>query len=165
MGRDKAELTIDGTSLLGFMRTKLSSGGLHPVYISHADHISDIYPDKGPLSGLHAVLCQAPLGSHIIFVPVDMPMIPEDALREIARAPKTLKIVRLGPCPLPVRICADHNVCDQLERRLQTAEDLSLKGFQADMNCAEIPIKPEWESGLSSLNTPKDWQSFKAAQK
>ena len=80
MGRDKAALPFGGTTLLGFQVQKLRFLGMEDIMISGTEQqipgtrpIPDVYPHKGPLSGIHACL-------------VDTPLIPLEALRELMTA-------------------------------------------------------------------------------
>ena len=66
MGRDKAALPFDGTTLLDFQVGKLRALGVKDIMISGSEQkipgarpISDVYPRKGPLSGIHACLAAA----------------------------------------------------------------------------------------------------------
>ena len=82
MKTDKAELELSGKSFVQFLTDRLISLGMTDIMISgykgsvsRTRYIPDIYPGKGPLSGIHAGLYAA-LGQKVLFVPVDAPLIP-----------------------------------------------------------------------------------------
>ena len=92
MGRDKAALPFGGTTLLDFQVQKLHSLGIEDIMISCSVQeipgtrsIPDVYPHKGPLSGIHACLAEA-RGGAVLFLSVDTPLIPLEALRELLTA-------------------------------------------------------------------------------
>ena len=92
MGRDKAALPFGGTTLLDFQVGKLRMLGIEDIMISGSErqipgtrHISDIYPRKGPLGGIHACLAGAE-GAAVLFLGVDTPLIPPEALQALLSA-------------------------------------------------------------------------------
>ena len=89
MGCDKASLPFLGSSLLEFQLDKARLLGCRDILISgaHSDAegakiIPDIFPDRGPLSGLHACL-QAAAHPRCIVLGVDMPLLPACELRSL----------------------------------------------------------------------------------
>ena len=92
MGRDKAALPFDGTTLLDFQVEKLRALGIKDIMISGSERqipgtrpISDVYPRKGPLGGIHACLAGAK-GTAVLFLGVDTPLIPPQALQALLSA-------------------------------------------------------------------------------
>lgn len=92
MGRDKAALPFDGTTLLDFQVGKLRALGIEDIMISGSEQqipgtrpIPDVYPRKGPLSGIHACLSAAK-GSAVLFLGVDTPLIPPKVLQTLLSA-------------------------------------------------------------------------------
>ena len=92
MGRDKASLPFGGTTMLDFQVRKLHALGIEDIMISGSKqeipgtrHISDVYPRKGPLGGIHACLVEAK-GSAVLFLGVDTPLIPPEALQALLSA-------------------------------------------------------------------------------
>jgi len=91
MGRDKASLPFFGTSLLEFQLDKARLLGCSDVLVSgsrldieNARIIPDVFPDRGPLGGLHACL-EAAAHSRCIVLGVDMPLLPVCELRALLR--------------------------------------------------------------------------------
>lgn len=86
MGRDKASLPFGDGTLLTHQTRKLQSLGIEEVLISGtADGIPDVYPHRGPLSGIHACLLQAKHDA-VLFLSVDAPLVPEEALLPLIEA-------------------------------------------------------------------------------
>jgi len=92
MGRDKAALPFGGTTLLAFQVNKLRALGIEDIMISGSEQqipgtrpIPDVYPHRGPLSGIHACLAEAK-GDAVLFLGVDTPLIPPEALQALLSA-------------------------------------------------------------------------------
>lgn len=85
MGRDKAFITVRGRTLLQRQVDKLRAAGIEDIMISDREseklgrYVPDIYPDFGPLGGLHACLKSAK-GDACVVISVDTPMVPTFAL-------------------------------------------------------------------------------------
>lgn len=89
MGRDKAELPFLGTSLLELQLDKARMLGVDDILVSGfgisaegARIIPDVYPQRGPLGGLHACLSAAKHAQCMV-LGVDMPLIPASLPREL----------------------------------------------------------------------------------
>lgn len=82
MGRDKAGLLLEGKPFLAHMLEKGRSLGIEKCYISgcpwddpQAVTVWDLYPDRGPLGGLHACM-KAMDTPYCLVLPVDAPTLP-----------------------------------------------------------------------------------------
>ncbi|MGH9522682.1 MAG: molybdenum cofactor guanylyltransferase [Terriglobales bacterium] len=85
MGRDKAALTLNGRMLLTIMHElawsvteRVRTCGPRDRF--GADAIEDIYPDCGPLGGIHAALAASETELNVILA-VDIPFVRPDFLR------------------------------------------------------------------------------------
>ena len=91
MGRDKAFITVRGRTLLQRQVEKLRAAGIEDIMISGHESeklgrfVPDIYPDLGPLGGLHACLKSAK-GEACVVISVDTPLIPTFALNLLVGA-------------------------------------------------------------------------------
>lgn len=86
MGRDKASLPFGDGTLLTHQIQKLKKLGVDEVLISGtADGIPDVYPHRGPLSGIHACLKQAKHDA-VLFLSVDVPLLPAETLLALIEA-------------------------------------------------------------------------------
>lgn len=89
MGRCKAELPFGDTTLIGHCVSKLRSLGIEDIIISGyekpvegARFAADVYAQKGPLGGIHAVLGAARY-EHCLVLAVDTPLVPCETLAEL----------------------------------------------------------------------------------
>ena len=92
MGKDKAELDFRGHTLLEHQAEKLRSLGITDILISGYENarggtrfVPDVYPHRGPMSGIHAGLCAAQ-NDHALVLAVDTPLVPKALLLELIEA-------------------------------------------------------------------------------
>ena len=130
MGRDKAALPFDGTTLLAFQVEKLRALGIKDIMISGSERqipgtrpISDVYPRKGPLGGIHACLAAAK-GAAVLFLGVDTPLIPPEALQTLLSAHENgVTLLQHGNRAEPlfgVYDCALAPLCEEILRTEHT---------------------------------------------
>ena len=130
MGRDKASLPFDGTTLLAFQVEKLRAFGIEDIMISGSEQqipgtrpIPDVNPRKGPLGGIHACLAAAK-GSAVLFLGVDTPLIPLKALRTLLLAHENgVTLLQHGNRTEPlfgVYDCALAPLCEEILRTEHT---------------------------------------------
>ena len=89
MGTSKAELMYEGKTFLQHMLEKARQLGIEKCYISgYASHredvqtVWDIYPERGPLSGIHA--CMKTIETpYCLILPVDAPKLPVEILEAL----------------------------------------------------------------------------------
>lgn len=89
MGTDKAALLYEGKSFLEHMLDKARFLGIDRFYLSgcaspreNVRSVWDIYPDRGPLGGLHASM-KAMDTPYCLVLPVDAPKLPAEILEEL----------------------------------------------------------------------------------
>ncbi|MGA7217292.1 MAG: molybdenum cofactor guanylyltransferase [Candidatus Sulfotelmatobacter sp.] len=87
MGRDKAFLDYDGVTLLAHalevvqsVVTDVRIVGSREKFAVFAPVVEDIFPDCGPLGGIHAALRASPT-ELIVIIAVDMPFVSESFLK------------------------------------------------------------------------------------
>ena len=91
MGRPKAELLFRGKTLLSWQVDRLLEMEFKDLMVignyqcPGARCIGDIVPGCGPLGGIYTALCSAGNPACLI-IPVDMPLVPEDTLLEMAES-------------------------------------------------------------------------------
>lgn len=91
MGTSKAELMFEGKTFLQHMLDKAHAVGIENCYISgytsrqeNVQTVWDIYPDRGPLSGIHATM-RTMTTPYCLVLPVDAPKLPVDILEGLLR--------------------------------------------------------------------------------
>ena len=119
------------------------------------DTLTDIYPHKGPLSGIHSALRVSK--NDLICVPVDMPLLDENMLMELVNIGlKTAMIAHYQNQVLPVFIPNTFNSNQYLERVLSSNTNTSLKHFLSHIGCVQIKTKNPRH--LINVNTPEQWE-------
>ena len=91
MGTSKAELLFEGKTFLQHMLDKAHAVGVENCYISgytsrqeHVQTVWDVYPDRGPLSGIHATM-RTMTTPYCLVLPVDAPKLPVEILEGLLR--------------------------------------------------------------------------------
>jgi molybdopterin-guanine dinucleotide biosynthesis protein A len=89
MGQKKAELYIGDRTFIDTIIEKLKELGIEEIIISGYKYksseyiyVKDVYPDKGPLAGIHAGLCKS-TNEKALVVSEDAPLIPLDFIRQL----------------------------------------------------------------------------------
>ena len=169
MGCRKAELLIDGVSMLD--RTRAALGGFEEVFLSVGEYtpegcdakcIRDVFPDCGPLAGIHAALSASGYDA-LFFVPCDLPNF-------------TAELPRLMCAQLPpdadAFVCRDstgwvHPLCGiyrrsilpQLEAALRAGR-CSVMRFLETLNCSLFDTAPYLpDSVFLNMNSPDVYRS------
>ncbi|GAA0859259.1 molybdenum cofactor guanylyltransferase [Aliiglaciecola litoralis] len=161
MGTDKALLEIAQQSMLERAVQVLKQTTVTKVEISrngrNKDYISDILPNKGPLSGIHSVAMRFPY-SDLIVLPVDLPLISVSAIQSLIDTGMTeCRNVRFANHNLPLYV---HN-----SARFRQAIDYTLRctqSFSVERLCEHFPlteIAVTEPSQLLNTNTPEQWHS------
>jgi len=91
MGTSKAELLYEGKTFLQHMLDKAHALGIEKCYISgytsqqeDVQTVWDLYPDRGPLSGIHATM-RTMTTPYCLVLPVDAPKLPVEILNGLLR--------------------------------------------------------------------------------
>jgi len=91
MGRNKAELIYQGKTFLEQMLSKAKTLGIEQIYISGYPEkredvrvVWDVYPQRGPLGGLHACM-KVMTTPYCLVLPVDAPQLPVSVLEGLLR--------------------------------------------------------------------------------
>ena len=161
MGRDKAWLPFGGTTLLGFQVGKLRALGIEDIMISGSEQalpgtrsVPDVYPHRGPLSGIHACLTAAK-GRAVLFLGVDTPLIPLETLRELLSSHENgVTLLRHGERTEPligVYDCTLAPLCEEILRTEHTGVWQLLNRTATKL----LPFDGD-ETVFLNANTPED---------
>ncbi|MBO5556395.1 MAG: molybdenum cofactor guanylyltransferase [Oscillospiraceae bacterium] len=126
MGRNKAELVFHGKPLLQHQVDTVRRLGIDDIVVAGyptppagARFVPDLYPHRGPLSGIHAGLL-AIRESRAILLPVDAPLIPLSLLRELLLSHRRgATVVAVGEQLEPLIGIYDRFLADDCEALLQ----------------------------------------------
>lgn len=162
MGQDKAALRLGGKTLLQHTVDKLRAVGIEEILVSGWQscpegtvYVSDIYPHRGPLSGIHAGLLAAS-NSCALILPVDMPLLSEKTLHALIAAQGAAAVTILEEEPLPGVF--DKAVAPICETLLQ-GKNYSLHRLLEASGTLSIP-DPEAAELRRNCNTPEDFREI-----
>ncbi len=167
MGQDKALLTWCGKPLYLHMVSILQAAGVSQVFVNgphpYPNSVQDIYPGRGPLSGVHGALNQCRSGT-LLVVPVDMPLLqPADLTRLVSKGDGQHPLQYEGyslPLLLPVtdqaRLAAEQAITSDNRR------NYALWRMMEKLNGQTLPAPQGNRETFSNTNTPKEWQDCEA---
>lgn len=174
MGRDKAHLPYGEKRLVDHMVRLLGAHGCVPVLISgkmdgyHC--IEDRIASVGPLGGIHAVAemaVQQGQPQAWLFVPVDMPLLPDKLLRRLTTCACEYNMD--GACftgrPLPLFLRLHERVRAALHgaaENMKSGKDMSVRQFLAGLRICQKDFSDAEAALLANANTPEEWQRIKA---
>ena len=165
MGNDKAALPVAGMTMLVQQVRKLRALGIGDIMISGSKQeiagtrfVPDIYPHRGPLSGIHACLAAAKR-EVVLFLGVDTPLIPTEALQLLISAHEgNVTLLRSGEQAEPLIGIYDRALAPLCEAILQGEHT----GVWQLLN--RTTVKTVAFSGdpalLLNVNTPEDYSQL-----
>ena len=161
MGRDKAALPFGSGTLLTHQAEKLRSLGVDEVLISGTEQgIPDVYPHRGPLSGIHAGLLAAKHDA-VLVLGVDVPLVPSETLLALIEA-HTGGVTLLGHGGKlePLIAVYDRSLAGECEAILRTEHTSVRRLLDA------APVKTVTYTGaealLTNCNTPETYRELLA---
>ena len=163
MGRDKATLMLGDRSMLEHQVQKLMHLGIQDVMLSGAGQtlpgcrtVEDIYPHRGPLSGVHACLAAARQKACLV-LSVDVPLVPEEALSNL------IGIHQGGITALehngrvePLIAVYDCSLQREAERLLKSEKTAIMRLLDGDLLHTVSWSGPAFL--LTNCNTPEDYE-------
>lgn len=164
MGTDKALLPVGSQTLLEHMQALLMQSGIDDVIVSRNDaqcgHVADIYPGKGPLSGIHAGLIACRY-HRVLVVPVDMPLLTPAMLQTLLESePGSL---RFTESELPCVIEKSARLSSYLQHQLRASNgQLSVRAMLEFVDVCAVDCAGHAHQ-LSNTNTPDQWKRYEQA--
>ncbi len=163
MGRDKAELHLGGKTLIELQTEKLKRLGIPDIMLSGyrkelpgTRRIPDVYPHRGPLSGLHACLSAAEK-SVCLILSVDLPMIPAKTLAELIEGHcRGITALRHGDRLEPLAAVYDSTLCREAEKLLLSERRAVMQLLNRNI-VTEVAYTGD-EAFLMNCNTPEDFE-------
>lgn len=160
MGSDKALLTINGEGMLSRAVDCLQRAGAKQVIVSRNEpgdgFLSDIYPHKGPLSGIHSAAVNMAT-QNLLLVPVDLPNLSHKEIQRLSQFGQTQHCsCYFSGHNLPLYLQNNIATIDTLQHILLYSKDYSVAVFIRQIGAQAIePIDP---LHLMNANTPLQWQ-------
>ncbi|WP_105254330.1 molybdenum cofactor guanylyltransferase [Pseudoalteromonas sp. T1lg75] len=158
MGRDKAELTWRGGSLLNHSLKTLALSRAQELWVSRnkGKGIVDVYPKRGPLGGIHAVSREIQGNAWLTIIPVDMPLLNDRLISKLqAYSEEHDRAVCYEQCNLPCVIPLTQDTRDYLNKQLMTGQNCSIKALLNYLQAARLPLRNK--EFLINTNTPQQW--------
>ncbi|KKO49800.1 molybdopterin-guanine dinucleotide biosynthesis protein A [Arsukibacterium sp. MJ3] len=157
MGSDKAELQLNGQSLLAHMQQLALNTGASEVLISRNQpgFIEDDVKHCGPLAGILASLkhCHS---EHVLILPIDTPLLNVASLQQLLQS--TLRdnscAAYFNNSPLPCVLAVTPALSTLIRVQLQTGQR-SVHALLFKLNASILPAPADV---LINTNTPEDWQ-------
>ncbi len=166
MGQNKAFLSLNNQTMLEKTRQLLEHLQVDKTVISGANSggESDIVSQGGPLAGIYS-LAQKYQPKAILAVPVDMPFLTAEHLRELKiKGELSGRATYFNDSPLPLYLPINAFVEDYLQQQftsqkfLDTGKGPSFKQVLKLTNATSLKTKQQF---LTNTNTPQEWQQVK----
>lgn len=172
MGTDKALLEINGKRFIGaiagemsfFVEKYIARGAMEEITEGTWQVIPDIYPDCGPLGGLHAALT-ACKSDALLCVPCDMPLIGAELANELcAHLSEEYDAVIVKDTDGRIHpVCGIYKktAADVIEQQLLAGNYRMMHVLDRLRITYVVPDDPMKEKQLSNINTPEDLRMLK----
>lgn len=169
MGTDKAELVLGGKTLLQIQIDKMKQLGIDDIMLSGYKYalegtrtVADVYPHRGPVSGVHACLLAAKKKACLV-ISVDVPLIPVQTLARLIEAHRSgITVLRHGEKREPLMAVYDASLAPAAEEILMSEKTAMRKLL--DMAELTEYIYEGDELLLLNCNTPEQFAEIKNYQ-
>ena len=161
MGENKAYLKWGERPLYQHMMALLDQAGVSRILVSGEGYrsfsVPDVVPGRGPLSGIHATLAKLNDGDRLLVVPVDMPLLPVEALVTLVNQQQLCCFEGYTlPVLLPVTPLLRKRVAECIHSR--DRRDYSIWRLHRHLQGVKLPLPEHLAKGFCNTNTPEDWQ-------
>ena len=167
MGEDKALLMWDGTPLYQHMAQLLTCAGARTVLINRSgtgqECVADIYPGRGPLSGIHAALSRC-FHEALMIVPVDMPLLKPEYLRMLVSRFDGVRPLQFETYSLPLLLPVNDRVRQSVEQAITSdnRRNYALWRLFEALDGQTLPVPDGHQTNFANTNTPQEWQACQA---
>lgn len=168
MGEDKAMLLWGNKPLYQHMGEILREAGVAQVLINRPDHhnlegygsVTDVYPGKGPLSGIHAAL-QCSEFAGLLVVPVDMPLLRPEHLSHLIKSFDGVHPVQYAGYSLPLVLPVNKEAIHAVDAAIlsENRRHYALWRLFERLGGVTLPPPETHEDDFSNTNTPEEWQA------
>ncbi|MFK8013438.1 MAG: molybdenum cofactor guanylyltransferase [Marinicellaceae bacterium] len=157
MGCDKSQLTIAGNNLIEHSKNILKRSGIDEIFMSGKNGILDLFENKGPLSGIFTCLKKLESYQHVLFTPVDMPLLNEDIFKQLIYH-KNMTACYFDDSLFPVIINNNQKTRADLSQLL-IRNDLSIKNMLNSIAAHALENQYPDHCFLNANNS-KDWENI-----
>ena len=170
MGADKAFVPLDGRTLLAraldiarSITPEVRIVGDPQKFASFAPTVEDVFPNCGPLGGIHAALRSSPTDLNLILavdVPFVSPALLQHLIERASNSPAMVTVVQTGGGYQPLCAVYRRNFADAAEKALQERR-YKIDTLFAATSTQTIPEGELEAAGFSpemfrNLNTPQE---------
>jgi molybdopterin-guanine dinucleotide biosynthesis protein A len=123
--------------------------------------VNDIYPNCGPIGGLHAGLLYAKYRQSVV-VSCDTPLLQTSLLQKVAAAGENvaISVATIDGRPQPTVGCYDRSCADTAEQLILN-ETFKMSGLMEHHSFKYVPLAVEEMEQLTNVNTPHDFELLK----
>ncbi|WP_163371030.1 molybdenum cofactor guanylyltransferase [Endozoicomonas acroporae] len=165
MGQDKSRLNWCGKPLYRHIAALLARAGIDQVLISGSGFapddsvIADVVPGRGPLSGIHAALQRLQDGDRLLVIPVDMPLVPADAIRTLGEQQQACCFAGFN---LPMILPVTSKLRQAVERSITSdnPRDYALWRLHQLSGGQTLVLPSSMADLFVNVNTPEDWHNL-----
>lgn len=176
MGQDKARLSWQGQPLYRHMIALLNKAGVDRVLLSGSGFASelltsnsnsgptvtcldDLVDGRGPLGGIHSAFAQLNDNDRLLVVPVDMPLLPIEAISTLARQEQTCSFTQFN---LPVLLTVTRQSRQVIKQLVSSDDhrDYALWRLQQRLGGLTLPLPTTMADGFINANTPEQWRKL-----
>ncbi len=171
MGTNKAELLYEGRTFLENLIEKAKTLRIEQIYLSGYQKagediqvVYDIYPEIGPLGGLHAGLMAAKT-EYCLVLPIDVPQIPKNFLEELLKFHEQEVVNKEKPMLAeregfvePLIGIYPVSMVSYIEKRI-AAQRLSVFRMIQEWGCVAFKTDVP-EEQLANINTKEDYEKL-----
>ena len=168
MGQDKAQLQLGGLSLQQRALAQLERAGCQPFAVTRegvAGSLRDRPGVAGPLAGIAGAIDGLRRFEVLLLLPVDMPLLPDGALRQL-RAALSDESPYLGFANslFPLALRNDELLAVTLNQ-LASGEprQASIQGLLQALGAVLLPVVEQWQPRFCNCNTPAQWDAIVAS--
>lgn len=149
MGQNKAFLEYKGITLLDHMIRILKETGLSDIYVSGdiKDYlcIPDLMPYNGPAHAICNVMKSLQAYNSVLFVPVDMPFLSSEALRELLEQPHGAYF-------------EEHALPAFIKQPCNSQSASSVRQLLHEMGVPALHLPEQFQCCMANFNTPEEWR-------
>ena len=166
MGEAKALLPFQDGTLLDYMLDLLKEAGCAEVRISGEvagyQGVADLTEHLGATGGIATILQKYPEQELFLFVPVDMPALSVSSLQQLFTPLADYDARCWGDAPFPLLIKNTASIRQTITQQIEQ-QKLAVKNLLDQLNVERLP-NAEHANELQNINTPEQWEAFKAQQ-
>jgi len=179
MGEDKSFVLYNGRPMIETVLAQVSGLGQETFIVTNNPEpyaylgiptVGDIYPDHGPLGGMHTALAHAS-HSHTLMVACDMPWLERPLLQHLISLRQTADVIvpRWDKYPEPLHAIYSNACVPAIESNLK-AKRLKITRFFGEVSVRYVEREEIEKNGgngrsFANINTPQDLTQAQKKQK